>query len=70
MKAVPEMTPAAMPLDKPIGATEGAELDHVPPMVALLSVVELPWHTVKVPVIGVRTFTVITATAVQPAGVV
>ncbi len=47
--------PAATPLTTPaaeIVAIAGAPLIHVPPGVALLSVVVLPSHTLAVPVIG------------------
>lgn len=57
---VPELAPmvAEAPLE-----------DHVPPGVALLSVVLLPWHCVIVPVIAaVDAFTVSVAIDIHPLG--
>lgn len=65
MPAVPAVhVPVAAPIlaDAPLD-------DHVPPGVALLSVVELPWQRIVVPVIGaVVGFTVSVATEIQPPG--
>ncbi len=50
MVAVPAATPLTIPV-LPTEATPAAELLHAPPVVALLSVVVLPAHTLAVPVI-------------------
>jgi len=49
--AVPADTPLTMPV-KPIVATEPSPLLHTPPLVASLSVVVEPAHTLMVPVIA------------------
>jgi len=69
MVAVPLATPATMPLVALTGAVSGAELDHVPPVVALVKVVVLPSHTLSVPVMGLSELTVTVITETQPAGV-
>ena len=71
MMAVPPDIPAAVPDKAPIVAMEALPLVHVPPVVASLSVVVLPWQTVFVPVIaggGGRTVNV--AVMLQPVAVV
>ena len=49
MLAEPAETPVTMP-EIPTVATLPSLLDHVPPVLAVASVVELPSHTVAVPV--------------------
>ncbi len=49
---VPEATPVTTPVDEPTVAIAVLLLLHVPPDVALLSVVVLPWQTLAVPVMG------------------
>jgi hypothetical protein len=51
MILVPGDTPVTTPVPE-IVATVGVPLIHTPPVVALASVVVLPVHTVKVPVMG------------------
>ena len=51
--AVPPKTPVITPVILSILATLGVLLLHVPPMVVSVSVVVVPWHMIKVPVIGV-----------------
>lgn len=67
MATVPAVTPAAIPDEAPMVATEGLALDHVPPVVLLLNVVLLPWQTIVVPVMGVGRPTFTPTVAVQPA---
>lgn len=67
---VPAATPVTTPVIGATVATPGVMLLQVPPGVASLSVVELPAHTDKVPVIGASGFTVNEIVAIQPAGVV
>lgn len=52
MTDVPAMMPATMPVADPMVATEPVLLVHVPPEVALLSVVVEPLHKVAVPLIA------------------
>jgi hypothetical protein len=71
MADVPADAPLTIPLDDPTVATAGVALCHVPPAVALLSVVVPDTHTESVPVIAAGTgFTVIVATDIQPDAVV
>jgi hypothetical protein len=49
---VPEATPVTTPVVEPTVAIAVLLLLHVPPDVALLSVVILPGHTLAVPVMG------------------
>ena len=51
--AVPAETPVTMPELLPIVATEVLLLLHVPPVVALLSVMVNPKHVGTLPVMGV-----------------
>lgn len=67
--AVPPDTLNATPVVAPMVATDELLLLHEPPGVAVERVVVLPWHTVSVPVIGVKGLTVMIAVATQPAGV-
>jgi hypothetical protein len=70
MPAVPPAIPVTMPEDAPIVATVVPPLVHVPPDVASLNVIVLPWQTVPTPVIGNTVVTVNVAAATQPAVVV
>ena len=66
--AVPAVPAVHVPVLAPMLADAPLD-DHVPPGVALLSVAELPWHSVVVPVIAaVDAFTVNVATEIQPPG--
>lgn len=49
--ALPAATPVAIPVDEPTVATAVLLLLHVPPVVALFSVVVAPTHAESVPVI-------------------
>ena len=49
--AVPGVTPFTTPLDTPTTATKVFPLDHVPPVEAVLSVPDKPWHIAAGPVI-------------------
>ena len=51
MSVVPVVTPVTTPLAVPTVAIAGFADVHTPPLVALLSVVVLPWHTTEAPVI-------------------
>ena len=63
-KAVPAVTPFAIPEEDPIVATEGFELDHVPPAGDELSVDDAPpVQRPSVPVIAFAVFTVTTIVA-------
>ncbi len=53
MLAVPAATPVTTPVAVPTVAIPGLPLLHVPPLVALLSVVVLPIQTVDVPIVAV-----------------
>lgn len=64
---LPPDTDVTTPDDGPMVATPVLPLLHVPPAVALLSVVVLPLHRVSVPVIGVVVLTVIVVVVVHPA---
>lgn len=69
--AVPAVIPVAMPVDAPIVAMAVLPLLHVPPGVALLRVVVLPWQMVLVPVMaGGEASTVNVIELVQPDEVV
>jgi hypothetical protein len=68
--AVPPDTPVISPVVTFAIATVVLLLLHVPPNIALLSVIVVPWHTVVVPVIGATGFTVTVVVAIQPADVV
>lgn len=63
---MPAATPANRPDEAPIVANAVLPLDHMPPGVLLLNVVELPWQTVELPVMGVGALTVTVVLAVQP----
>jgi hypothetical protein len=65
---VPPATPPTTPDEEPTVATVVVVLLHVPPAVALLSVIVDPWQTTGVPNIAVAdvTFTVVVAVVVQP----
>lgn len=66
---VPALPPNAIPDAEPIVATKVLPLVQVPPVVALVSVVVAPTHTVKVPVgAGGLALTVTTVEAMQPDG--
>lgn len=52
MLEVPPLTPFSTPVPRPIVATDGVPLDHVPPGDVLLSVVDVPAHTVSNPLIA------------------
>jgi hypothetical protein len=66
MTVVPGADPVTMP-DVPIPATDGVALLHAPPLIALLSAVVEPGHTVRVPRIGPGdVLTVIVRVDVQP----
>lgn len=67
---VPANIPVTTPDVAPISATEGLLLVHVPPIVALVSVVTLPWHILVLPLMGVSGATVSVIRDTQPAGVV
>lgn len=65
--ANPAATPVTTPVDEPIVATVTLLLAHVPPVLALLSVVVAPVHTDVVPVIAAGSgFTVTTIDLAQP----
>ena len=69
MVAVPTETPDTIPVDEPTLAMVLSLLVHIPPEVALFSVVEEPIHTIDEPVMAVGTaFTVTVAIAAQPVG--
>ena len=71
--AVSAAAPVAVPVTTPpdTEATPDALLLHVPNGLASLKLVERPWHTVSVPVIGEGNgFTVTIAVAIQPVGMV
>ena len=75
MVAVSAAAPVAVPvtivevIPPETEAIPDALLLHVPPLVASLKPVVNPWHTVKVPRIGVgKAFTVTTAVMMQPVG--
>ena len=71
MFAVPAETPVTIPVPAPTEAL-ALPLDHVPPVLALLSVVVKPTHTLRVPEItGLGlTVTAIPELAVQPPALV
>ena len=52
MVTTPEATPVTTPVAELTVATEVLELDHVPPEVASVSVIEEPGHTVLLPAIA------------------
>lgn len=68
MVTVPGASPVTIPLVIPIVAIDGLLLVHVPPGVALLSVVVVQIEVE--PVIGDTGLTVKVITSVHPAGVV
>lgn len=70
MVTVPPATPVTIPLDIPTDAIAGLLLLHDPPVTALPNGVELPWHTLNVPVNGAGASTVTAVEATQPATVV
>jgi len=63
---VPPDTEVTTPLDAPIVATPVLPLLHVPPAIALLSVVPDPLHIVSVPEIGLVLPTVTVNVTKQP----
>ena len=68
MIAEPPAMPVTIPSVAPIVATPVLLLLHVPPLVALASVVVAPAHTLVVPVMAVaRELTVTVVVAEQPA---
>ena len=69
MLVVPASTPVAMPVPRPMVATPGIELVHVPPGTVLLSVAAEPSHRVAGPVMAVGNgVTVKGSAAKQPVG--
>ncbi len=58
---VETLPPTTTPVEEPIVATEVVPDDHVPPVVALVSVMELPPHTDEGPEIGGKTASVLNA---------
>ena len=52
MAEVPAVTPASMPENVPIPATEGVETAQVPPVGLLYKMVESPVQTDKIPAMG------------------
>lgn len=70
MVVVPAVTPVTIPVSDPMVATDGEPLVHVPPGVALVSVIVFPWHTLVGPAMatgGARTVKV--TEPIQPSGV-
>ena len=68
--AVPDDTPQTVPVPETV-ATDGSELLHAPPLVVLVSVTQLPIHTVDGPVIAPgKGLTENTAVVVQLVGAV
>lgn len=59
MLVVPADRPVTIPVVPVTVATVDAELDHVPPLMLLASVVNAPGHILSVPVIAAAGFTVI-----------
>lgn len=70
MVVVPALAPVTMPDDGFTVATEIFPLAHVPPVVALLSVILLDWHTVPGPVIADTVTTDTAIVLIQPKDVV
>jgi hypothetical protein len=67
MLAVPGLTPVTRPVVIPTVAIPVLPLLHVPPVVALLSVVVCPTQTTGLPeLVASAAFTVSTAVRVQP----
>ena len=67
--AVPPDMPVTIPVASPTDALGLPELHVTPPGVALLNVVDKPWHTVSVPVIGAgKAVTTTTCVAAHPVG--
>ncbi len=67
---MPAATPVTIPEEPPTVATGKLPLLQLPPGVALLKVIVLPWHTVVAPVIGSTVVTVRVKDVVHPAPVV
>ena len=67
---VPLVSAVTRPVPRPMVATAGVPLLHVPPGAASASVEVLPAHKDNVPVMGEIGLTVTTALVVQPAAVV
>ncbi len=65
MIAVPAETPVVRPPGITV-ATEGFELDHVPPVRALASTEVLPIHAAKVPVMAGEVPTVTVSNVLPP----
>lgn len=64
---VPTPLPVAIPVAATIVATEPVLLVHVPPVGVLLSIVLLPTHIIRLPVIAEGTgCTVMASVATQP----
>jgi hypothetical protein len=68
--AVPPDAPLTIPEEAPTVATPVAPEDHVPPAVAFINVMVVPWQTDVAPLIAVSAFTEMTIVAVQPKLVV
>lgn len=72
--AAPVAEPVTTPVVLPTAATAELLLFHVPPLTLLLSVIVVPEHTLKLPVLlvlaGRAAFTVTTAVLEQPAALV
>ncbi len=65
--AVPGDMPTTTPVDASMVATDVLALFHVPPLIALESVVVAPWHTCDEPVMPAgNEFTVTTVLVKQP----
>lgn len=59
--------PDIIPEELPAVAIAGLLLVHTPPVIGLLNVVVLPWHTVVVPFIAAGVVTLTTIEAEHPA---
>jgi hypothetical protein len=66
INAVPGPVPVVTPDEPATVAMAVLPLVQEPPVVGLLNVVVPPWHSVVVPAMGKRAFTVTVAIAVQP----
>ena len=60
--AFPVLAPLIIPLAEPIGATDPLLLDHVPPTVTSLNVMDEPRHTVWEPIIAAGNGLIVTVT--------
>ena len=70
MDVVPAPTPVTTPVDETMVATELVPLVQVPPGLASVRVIALPWHTLASPVIVGNKYTLMVAVALHPAAVV